>query len=383
MEDLLTREHEELRAQVRRLVDAELVPIAERLDRDMEFPLDFYRKLGRLGYIGPSASPDYGGAGADLLSTAVIKEEVCRGAAGLGVSLNICSLNFVHTLETLGTEDQKRKYLPGVISGEKITAWMLTEPAAGSDSLALATTARPEGDHYIVNGAKTFITNGPIADYLICIARVPGTKKLEGGVQLILEKGMQGLQAGKPYDKMGMRCSPTSDVFMEDVKVPRENLVGTEGMGFREMFRVLDAERSMAASTNIGIMQACLEAAVRYAKERVQFGRPIGEFQLIQDMIANMVMNMEIARTYSYRVVRMCMAGKSILREAAMAKLFASRAAIQAALDTVQIFGGYGYIKEYHVERFLRDAKLGEIGGGTSQIQTRLIARDVLKKGIS
>jgi len=259
---------------------------------------------------------------------------------------------------------------------------MLTEPNAGSDSLAITTTAKPEGGHYLVNGNKIFITNGPIADYLILIARLPGTSKAEGGVQLILEKGMPGLNPGQKFDKMGMRCAPLSEVVMEDVKVPRENLLGTEGEGFKEMFKTLDAERSMGASTNIGIMQYCLEAALRYSQERSQFGKPICEFQMIQEMIAEMAMNLDIARTYCYRVVRMCMSGKNINREAAMAKLFASRSAVKAALDTIQIFGGYGYIKEYQVERYLRDAKLGEIGGGTSQIQIRLIARDLIRRGL-
>jgi alkylation response protein AidB-like acyl-CoA dehydrogenase/4-amino-4-deoxy-L-arabinose transferase-like glycosyltransferase len=292
----LTDEHNALREQVRRFIDQEIMPIAADIDRDNEFPLEAYRKMGELGYIGPSCSPEYGGSGADLLSTAIIKEETARGAPGLAMSLNVCSLNFVHTVETLGSEAQKQNYLPGVVSGEKITSWMLTEPDAGSDSLALATTARPDGDHYIVNGVKTFITNGTLADYFICIARLPGSERGRGGMQLILEKGMEGLSVGPKFDKMGMRCSPTCEVFMEDVKVPKDNLLGTEGEGFREMFDTLNPERSMGASTNIGIMQACLEICSRYVKERHQFGRPIGDFQLVQEMIAQMAMNLELSR---------------------------------------------------------------------------------------
>ncbi len=378
----LTSDHEALREQVRRFIDNEIMPVAARLDENNEFPMEQYRKMGGLGFIGPTASPDYGGAGADLLSTAIIKEEVARGAPGLAVSLNVCSLNFVHSVEMLGTEDQKRRYLPEVISGAKLASWMLTEPEAGSDSLALSTIARPEKGYYVCNGSKTFITNGPVADYFILVARLPGTQRAQGGVQLILERDMDGLQVGNKFDKMGMRCSQLSEVFMEDVAVPEKNLLGTEGDGFREMFLTLNAERSMGASTSIGIMQACLEICTRYVKERKQFGRPIGDFQLVQKMIAEMAMNLEISRTYCYHTVNMAQEGSDITREAAMIKLFASRAAVKAASDAVQIHGGYGYIKEYNVERYFRDAKLGEIGGGTNQIQTRLIARDIIKKGI-
>lgn len=378
----LTDEHESLREQVRRFIDQEIIPIAAEIDRDNKFPLEQYRRMGELGFIGPSCSPDYGGAGADLLSTAIIKEETARGAPGLAMSINVCSLNFVHSIELLGMPEQKSKYMPDVISGNKIAGWMLTEPDAGSDSLALTTTARPDGDFYVCNGVKTFITNAPLADYFILIARLPGSSRGQGGVQLILERGMEGLTVGQKFDKMGMRCSPTSEVFLEDVKVPRENLLGTEGDGFREMFLTLNAERSMGASTSIGIMQACLEICTRYVKERRQFGQPIGEFQLIQEMIAEMAMNLELSRAYCYHTVNRAQLGKDISRESAIVKLFASRSAVRAASDAVQIHGGYGYVKEYNVERYFRDAKLGEIGGGTSQIQTRLIARDVLKRGI-
>lgn len=378
----LTEEHEALREQVRRFVDQEILPIAQEIDEKNEFPLEQYQKMGQLGLIGPSAPAEYGGAGADLLSTAIIKEEIARGAPGLAMSLNVCSLNFVHSIQLLGTEEQKQKYLPPVISGQRLASWMLTEPNAGSDSLALTTTARPDGKFYIVNGTKTFITNGPLADYFILIARLPETKRAEGGIQLILERGMPGLRLGNKFDKMGMRCSPTSEVFMEDVRVPAENVLGTAGNGFAEMFRTLNAERSMGASTSIGIMQACLELSSRYVKERHQFGQPLAEFQMIQEMIAETAMNLELSRHFCYRVVKAAQEGKNIDREAAMIKLFASRAAVKAASDAVQIHGGYGYVKEYHVERYYRDAKLGEIGGGTSQIQIRLIARDILKRGL-
>ncbi|OGP57791.1 MAG: hypothetical protein A2V67_16000 [Deltaproteobacteria bacterium RBG_13_61_14] len=375
----LNDEHRALRAAVRKFVDEEIIPIAAELDRENKFPLEAYRQMGELGFLAPSVSPEYGGAGADLLSTALVKEEVARGAAGLGMSINVCSLNFCHTLEMYGTEEQKRRYIAEVASGRKLASWMLTEPNAGSDALALQTVARPDGNKYIVKGSKTFITNAPLAEYFICIARLPGTKGARGGLQLLLERGMPGLEVGEKFDKLGMRCSPTSEVFMEDVEVPKANLIGAEGQGFPEMFKTLDAERSMGASTSIGVMQACLEASVKYANQRVQFEKPLAEFQLVQEMIANMATGLEVAREYCYKVVTLCMRGRSIIKEAAIAKLFASQMAVRSALDAVQIHGGYGYIKEYHVERFLRDAKLGEIGGGTSQIQTRLIAKEVLR----
>lgn len=378
----LNDEHEALRDQLRRFVDREIMPVAAAIDEDQSFPMEQYRKMGELGFLGSSASPEYGGSGADLLTTAVIKEEIARGAPGLAMSVNVCSLNFVHTVEVLGTEEQKRNYLPGVISGDRLASWMLSEPNAGSDSLALTTTARPEGDHYVVNGTKTFITNGPLADYFILVARLPGTERSKGGTQLLLERGMEGFEVGPKFNKLGMRCSPTSEVFLDEVKVPKENLLGTEGEGFPEMFKTLNAERSMGASTSIGIMQACLEICTRYAKERHQFGRPIGDFQLVQQMLAEMAMNLELSRSYCYRTVRLAEEGRDIGREAGIIKLFASRAASKAASDAVQVHGGYGFIKDYDVERYFRDAKLGELGGGTSEVQIRLIARDILKKDI-
>jgi alkylation response protein AidB-like acyl-CoA dehydrogenase len=378
----LTDEHEQLRGQIRKFVDQEIMPIAPEIDEHGRFPLEVYRKLGQLGFLGPSASAEYGGAGADLLTTALIKEEIARGAPGLAMSVNVCSLNFVHTIEALGNEEQKKKYIPGVVAGDKVASWMLTEPNAGSDALALTTTARPDGKGYLLNGTKTFITNGPLADYFIVIARLPKTSRAEGGIQLILEKGMPGLTVGKPFDKMGMRCSPTSEVFMEDLRVPAENVVGTVGQGFPEMFRTLNAERSMGASTSIGIMQVCLEICSRYVKERKQFGQAIGEFQLVQEMITRMAMNLELSRVYCYHTVALAQQGKDINRESSIVKLFASRGAVAASSDAVQIHGGYGFVKDYHVERYYRDAKLAELGGGTSEIQTRLIARDILKRGI-
>ncbi len=377
----LTDEHEALREQVRRFVDQEIMPIAAEIDAEGRFPMEAYRKMGELGFIGPSACAEYGGAGADLLTTAIIKEEVARGAPGLAMSLNVCSLNFVHTIEALGTPEQKQKYLADVISGQKLASWMLSEPNAGSDSLALTATARPDGEHYVVNGTKTFITNGYLADYFILICRLPDTERMDGGLQLILERDLEGLEVGKPFDKMGMRCSPTSEVFLEDVRVPKENLLGVAGEGFRDMFRTLNAERSMGASTSIGMMQACLEICARYVKERKQFGQPIGDFQLVQAMIADMTCNLELSRVYCYHTVASAQAGKDINREASIVKLFASRGAVKASSDAVQIHGGYGFIKDYEVERYYRDAKLAELGGGTSEILLRLIARDVLKRG--
>jgi alkylation response protein AidB-like acyl-CoA dehydrogenase len=342
--------------------------------------MDVYRRLGQEGFLGALVPQAYGGSGLDLMSMYLIKEELCRSAAGMGMSVTICTLNFCHFISRFGTEAQKRNYIPPVMSGEKLAAYCLTEPNAGSDTLGIQTRSVRDGDHYRINGAKTFITNAPIADYFLVVTRTSGDRTVRGATNFILERGMDGLSTSEPFEKLGMRCSPTGQVFMEDVRVPKEQVLGKENDGFQDMFTTLNAERALAAATATGIAQACFDASVRYARERHQFGRPIGTFQFVAGMLAEMAVNLEVGRTYAHKVVWLYEEGKAIRHEAAMAKLFASQMAVKAALDAVQIHGGYGYIKEFPVERFLRDAKLGEIGGGTSEIQKMIIGR-VLMKG--
>lgn len=374
-----SEEHRMIQESIRKFCQKELDPIAGEIDREERFPMEVYRKAGQEGFLGALVPEEYGGSGLDLLSMYIIKEELCRAAAAVGMSVTICSLNFCHFISKLGTEDQKQKYIPPVIRGEKLASYALTEPDAGSDTLGIKTRAVATNDHFVINGAKTFITNAPIADYFIVVTRTSGERRVEGGTNFILERGMEGLNTGEPFKKLGMKSSPTGEIFLEDVRASRDRVLGNQDRGFQDMFTTLGAERALAAATATGIAQACLDASIRYARERVQFGRAIGSFQFIQGMLAHMAANLEIARTYAHKVVWLYEQGKSIRREAAMAKLFASQMAIKAALDAVQIHGGYGYINEFPVERYLRDAKLGEIGGGTSEVQKLVIARQMMR----
>jgi len=379
MDFSFSEEHRMIQQSIRRFCQRELDPIAEEIDRNERFPMEVYRKAGQEGFLGSLIAQEYGGSGSDLLSMYIIKEELCRSAAGMGMSVAICTLNFCYFISKLGTEEQKQKYIPPVIQGEQLAAYCLTEPNAGSDSLGIQTRSRLDGDDYIINGTKTFATNAPIADYFIVVTRTSGERSVRGGTNFILERGMEGLSTGEQFEKLGMRCSPTGEVFLEEVRVSRDQVIGTEEEGFPDMFNTLDAERALAAATGTGIALACFDASVNYARERVQFGKPIGSFEFVQGMLAEMAMNVEVARTFAHKVVWLCEQGKRIPVEAAKAKLFASQMAMRSALDAVQIYGGYGYIKDFPVERYLRDAKLCEIGGGTSEIMKRIIGRDLMR----
>lgn len=379
MDLFLSEYHRMVRASARRFAEAELGPIAEEIDEQERFPMEVYRKAGELGLIGSVIPETYGGGGADLLTNGIIKEEICRVAAGFGMSMNICTNNFCYFIAKYGSEEQKRKYIPPVISGEELGSWCLTEPEAGSDALAIRTNYRAEGDTFVINGSKTFITNAPIARFFLVVARRHGSKGSRGASLFILERGMDGLSTGPPLKKLGMRCSPTGQIFMEEVRVGRDQILGVEGRGFETMFETLDLERLLGANTSIGIAQACLDASVRYCKERRQFGKPIGEFQLVRNMLAEMATRLDISRAYTYGLFPLLEKGVRLTKEASIAKYFASIMATRAALDAVQIFGGYGYMREYPVQRYLRDAKLVEIGGGTSEIQKMIIARELLK----
>lgn len=379
MDLFLSEHHKMVRASARRFAEAELGPIAEEIDEQERFPMEVYRKAGELGLIGSVIPEKYGGGGADLLTNGIIKEEMCRVTAGFGMSMNICTNNFCYFIAKYGTEEQKRKYIYPVISGEVLGSWCLTEPEAGSDALAIRTNYRVEGDSFVINGSKTFITNAPIAQYFVVVARRQGTRGSQGATLFILERGMEGLSTGPPLKKLGMRCSPTGQVFLEDVRVGQEQVLGVEGKGFETMFETLDLERILGANTSIGIAQACLDASVRYSKQRRQFGKAIGEFQLVRSMLAEMATRLEITRAYTYALFPLLENGARLTKEASIAKYYASIMATRAALDAVQIFGGYGYMREYPVQRYLRDAKLVEIGGGTSEIQKMIIARELLR----
>ncbi len=371
-------EYIKLRDEVRRFNLKELASIAGQCDEQESFPVEVLRQAAGLGYVGPHLPEQYGGMD-DYYAKAVVYEENCRVSFGYNLSLNASDLIFANNIARHGNEEQKQRYLPGIINGEKIGCWALTEPDAGSDALSITTTWKKDGSAYIINGRKTFITNAPIADYFIVIARKPGSMKAEGGCAFILERGMQGLSTGKPFKKLGGRCSPTGEIVLEDVRVPEDQLLGKEGSGFKDMFASLDVERAYTPLSSIGIAQACLDEAVAYAKQRKQFGQPIAEFQLIQEKIAVMDAKLEVARHYVYHLIELMVQGKRITREASIAKLFASDMVNRAAREAIQIMGGYGYMREYKVERYFRDAKLLEIGAGTSEIQKLIIARELLK----
>ncbi len=375
----LDEEHRMIRQSVRKFCERELVPIAQEIDRESRFPMEVYKKAGQEGFIGALISPRYGGGGSDLLSFYIIKEEFCRAAGGFGQSVCVCALNFCYFISKLGTERQKKKYIPPVLRGEKIASYCLTEPNAGSDTRNIETRALRRGDHFVLNGNKTLITSAPIADYFIIVTRTSEERSFRGGTNFLLERGTEGLSTGEPFEKLGMRCSPMGEVFLDDVVAVREQMIGTEGEGLFEMLNILDVERALAAATATGIAQACLDASITYARDRVQFGRSIGNFQLIQEKLAEMDLNLELARTYAHKVIWLCEKGMKTTREAAMAKLFASQIATKSASDAVQIHGGYGCIQEFPVERYFRDAKLCEIGGGTSEIQKLVIARELTR----
>jgi len=377
---LLSEEHRMVRESVRKFAEKELGPIAEEIDEEERFPTEVYKKAGENGLIGSTIPKEYGGGGADLLTNALIKEEFCRMAAGFGMSVNMCTTNFCYFISKYGTEDQKRRYIPPVIQGDAVAAFCLTETGAGSDALSLKTSYKREGDTYVLNGSKTFITNAPIAEYFLMVSRKHSSKGAEGGALFILERGMEGLSTGKAFKKMGMRCSPTGEVFLDNVRVTRDQILGEEGNGFRIMFEALDEERILGAITSIGIAQACVETAVKYSKERIQFGKPIASFQLIRNMLAEMSTRLEIVRQYTYTLCPLVDKGIKLTKEAAMAKYYASIMGTKAALDAIQVLGGYGYMREYPVERYMRDAKLIEIGGGTSEIQKLIISRELLRE---
>jgi len=373
-------EHKMLRDSIRRFCDKELAPIASTLDEEERYPFDVLKKAGDSGFVGSYLPEKYGGGGSDLLSKAIIYEEFVRACFGFNLSLNASDLLFGNNVNKLGTEEQKLKYLPPVCRGEKLGCWALTEPDSGSDALSIKSSWVKDGPDYILNGSKTFITNAPAAEFFVVITRAPGSKKRAGGTAFILERGMGGLSTGAPMKKMGSRCSPTGEIFMDNVRVPASQVLGTEGEAFNDMLKSLDVERSLTPFSSIGISQACLDASLAYARTRVQFGQPIGNFQLIQEKIAEMATALEVARTFAYKVVWMVQQGMKVTKEAAMIKLFASTMVTRTTNEALQIHGGYGYMREYPVERYLRDARLLEIGAGTTEIQKLIVARELLGK---
>jgi alkylation response protein AidB-like acyl-CoA dehydrogenase len=348
-------------------------------DEAQTFPLEVVRKLGKLGYMGAIFPEEYGGAGLGYVEYSIIIEELSRvdGSVGIIVAAHtsLCS----NHVAKAGTEEQKRKYLPKLASGEWIGCWSLTEPEAGSDAAGTRTTAVRDGEDWVINGSKSFTTNAHYADVCVGMAVTSRTAAQHGISAFILEKGMPGFRAGKKENKLGLRASATGDVIFSDCRVPPSQMVGKQDEGFVDSLRILDGGRISIAALSIGMAQGAYDAALKYAKIRKQFGRPISEFQAIQHKLVDMATRLDASRLLTYRAATMLDAGKRVTRESSMAKLFASESAVWIANEAVQIHGGYGFIKDYPVEKFYRDVKLCTIGEGTSEIQRLVIARQLLK----
>jgi alkylation response protein AidB-like acyl-CoA dehydrogenase len=379
MDFQFSEEHEQLRRSVREFAESEIRPHVMEWDEKSEFPLSVIKQLGKMGLMGVTFPPEYGGAGLGYVDYVIAVEELSRvdGSVGIIVAAHnsLCS----NHLYIAANEEQKHKYLPKLASGEFIGAWGLTEPGAGSDAGSARMTAVRKGRNWVLNGTKTFITNGHYADVAVIIAVTDRTTGTHGLSAFIVDKDTKGFRPGKKENKLGLRASDTAELIFEDCGIPSENLVGKEGDGFIDAMRVLDGGRISIAALSLGIAQGAFEAALKYSKERKQFGRAISDFQAIQWKLADMATEIDAARLLTLRAASMKDAGLKTTQESSMAKLYASEVAVRCANEGVQIHGGYGFIKDYPAEKFYRDVKLCTIGEGTSEIQRLVIARQLLK----
>ena len=367
------------RDMVRDFARREIMPLAHRMDQEAMIPDELIAKMREIGFFGLAFPEEYGGLGVDTITYAVVIEELSRASAGLSIMVTVHNSVGSYPLAMYGSEAARRAYLPRMAAGE-IAAFCITEPGAGSDAAALTATARRDGDDYVLNGGKIFVTNGERAAFYVVLARTPGTTGHRDIHAFIVEQGAPGLDIAKKEDKMGLRCSDTVAITLEDVRVPAANLLGREGDGFRVAMSALDGGRIGIAFQALGIGRACLEDSVRYAKTREQFGKPIASLSVIQGMIADMGAELEAARTLGYKAAWLKDQGKPHTKEAAMAKILATEAACRAADHAVQIHGGYGYCKDYDVERYYRDVRVTRIYEGTSEIQRLVIARKILEE---
>ena len=368
-----------IRDTIRDFAEKNIRPRIMEFDESQKFPFDIIHQLGELGFLGILVPEEYGGANLGYVEFSIIIEELAR--VDPSIALSVAAHNGLGTnhINQFGSNEQKKKYLPDLTSGKKIAAWGLTESVSGSDAAGLKTTAEKKGDNFILNGSKTFTTHGTVGETVVVMAITDKSKGKKGISAFILEKGMEGFIHGKKENKLGMRASDTTQLTFENCKVPAENLLGEEGEGFIQAMKILEGGRISIAALSVGLAQGCLDASLKYGNERKQFGKSFNDFQAIQFKLAEMNTNIEAARLLTQRAASMKDKGNPSIKEAAMAKLFASEIAEKASSEAVQIHGGYGFIKDYPVEKFYRDVKLCTIGEGTSEIQRIVIARDLLK----
>ncbi|MBS3975282.1 MAG: acyl-CoA dehydrogenase [Syntrophomonadaceae bacterium] len=375
----LTEEQQMIRDMVREFAEKEIKPFAAELDRKGEFPAEIIKKLADLGVLGIPIPEEHGGSGASFLSYIIAIEELSRGCASTGVIVETHTSLGSEPILHWGTPEQKRKYLPRLASGEIIGSFGLTEPNAGSDAGGMQTTAVLDGDEYVINGSKIFISNAGASELTIVFAKTEKSSGVKGISAFIVEKNTPGYIVGSPEDKLGIRASQTCSLTFEDMRVPKENILGKPGEGFKIAMHALDGGRIAIAAQALGIAQAAFEEAIKYSKERIQFGQPIAKFQGVQWMIADMATDIQAARLLTYQAAWLKDEGQKYTKEAAMAKLYASEAAMRHTVKAVQVHGGYGYTMEYPVQRHMRDAKITEIYEGTSEVQRIVIASNILR----
>lgn len=380
MDYLLTEEQVMLRDLCRQITDEKIIPVAAHYDNTEEFPWEVVKVMAESDIFGVFIEEKYGGMGGGLLELCIATEEFSRGCAGIALAFSATALG-ADPIILFGSEEQKEKYLSSIASGKKLAAFAITEPAAGSDASGMQTTAKKDGDHYILNGTKHFITNGGEAEIYTVVAMTSKDRGARGASVFIVDKGTPGFTFGKKEDKLGIRGSATRELIFTDCRIPKENMIGKEGQGFLIAMRTFDMSRPGIGAQAVGIAQGAFEASVKYAKERKQFGKPISSFQGVQFMLADMATQIEAARALVYAAARQIDAGsKNLSKDSAMAKMFASDVAMKVTTDAVQIFGGYGYMKEYPVEKYMRDAKITQIYEGTNQIQRNIIALNLVKE---
>ena len=371
---------EMLRDQTRNLVNAELAPRAAEIDRDNQFPQDMWRRFGDMGLLGITVPEEYGGSGLGYLAHVIAMEEISRGSASVGLSYGAHSNLCVNQINRNGTPEQKTTYLPRLISGEHVGALAMSEPNAGSDVVSMKLRADKRGDHYVLNGSKMWITNGPDANVYVIYAKTEPDKGAHGMTAFIVERDSPGFSRSPKLDKLGMRGSNTCELVFDNVEVPAENILGQYNGGVKVLMSGLDYERVVLSGGPTGIMQSCMDVVVPYIHDRQQFGQSIGEFQLIQGKVADMYTQLNASRAYLYAVAQACDRGETTRKDAAGVILYTAEAATRMALDAIQILGGNGYINDYPTGRLLRDAKLYEIGAGTSEIRRMLIGRELFNE---